>query len=126
MTIIGKDGENRTMTDTSTLVFIAASVGIALACLHCSLLHRQENRLLWQRPGNCVRWTGMSLLLMILSACGGSSTFSPSVPPTITPMALTTTAHHGATPTEASLSSTDWTTYHRDNQRTGYVASTPD
>ncbi len=66
----------------------------------------------------------MSLLLIILSACGSSTTPSPT--PTITPLALTVISQPNPTPTVASTGSTDWTTYHRDNQRTGYLASTPD
>src|SRR6266566_2322349 len=102
------------MTDTSILAFIAASVGIALTCLLFSLFRRQENHYFWQRPGNCVTWTGMSLLLIILSACGSAPT---QTTPTITPLALTRTAQQTARPTR----NTDWTTYHRDNQRTGYI-----
>ncbi len=115
------------MTDTSTLAFIAASVGIVLICPLISLLGRQDNRHFWQRPGNCLTWVGMSLLLMILSACSGSLTTSTTqTTPTITPLALMATAQLTATPTAVSTRSTDWTTYHRDNQRTGYIASTPD
>ncbi len=104
------------MTDTSTLAFIAASVGIALTCLLFSLFCRQENRYFWQRPA----WAGMSLLLMLLYACNSSTTTQTK--PAITPLALTGTAQLTATPAR----STDWTTYHRDNQRTGYIASAPD
>ena len=71
-----------------------------------------------------VKWLGMSLLLLILSACGSSTTPSPT--PTITPLALTVISQPNPTPTVTSTVSTDWTTYHRDNQRTGYLASTPD
>ncbi len=115
------------MTDTSTLAFIASSVGIVLFCLLIFLLGRQDNRHFWQRPGNCLTWVGMSLVLMILSACSGSLT-TPTVQttPTITPLALTATAQLKAMPTAVSSMSTDWTTYHRDNQRTGYITSTPD
>jgi len=116
MTTIWKDRKNRTMTDTSTLAFIAAPVGIALTCLLFSLFRRQANRYFWQRP----TWVGMSLLLMVLSACNSSTTTQTKTP--ITPLALTRTAQQTATPMKDS----DWTTYHRDNQRTGYIASTPD
>jgi outer membrane protein assembly factor BamB len=61
----------------------------------------------------------MSLLLMVLSACGSAPT---QTKPPITPLALTATPQQTAMPTKE----TDWTTYHRDNQRTGYLASTPD
>jgi len=113
------------MIDTSTLAFIAALVGIALTFLVFSLLRRRESRYFWQRPG--VTWAGMSLLLLILSACsGGATTSTPQTTPTITSLALTEPAQPTATPTGASTGSTDWTTYHRDNRRTGYIASTPD
>lgn len=104
------------MTDISTLAFIATSVGIALTCLFFSLFRRQKNRYFWQRP----TWAGMSLLLMVLSACNSSATAQTKMP--ITSLALTRTAQQTATP----MKGTDWTTYHRDNQRTGYIASTPD
>ncbi len=63
--------------------------------------------------------------MLILSACGSSSTS----PPPVTPLALTPTPQStqpGATSTTPPASNTDWTTYHRDNQRTGYIANTPD
>ncbi len=113
------------MIDTSTLAFIAALVGIALTCLVFSLLRRRESRYFWQRPG--LTWAGMSLLLLILSACSGGATGStPQTTPTITTLTLTPPAQPTSTPTGASARSTDWTTYHRDNRRTGYIASTPD
>src|SRR5437588_7174736 len=113
------------MIDTSTLAFIGALVGIALTCLVFSLLRRQESRFFWQRPG--VTWAGMGLLLLILSACSGGATGStPQTTPTITSLALTPPAQPTGTPNGASTRSTDWTTYHRDNRRTGYIASTPD
>ncbi len=71
-----------------------------------------------------MKWTGMGLLLLILSACGSSTTPPPT--PTITPLVLTVISQPNPTPTVAATDSTDWTTYHRDNQRTGYLASTPD
>jgi len=115
------------MIDTSALAFIVASVGIVLTCLLFSLLGRQENRYFWQHPDNCLTWVGMSLLLMTFPACSGSLTTSTvQTTPTITPLALMATAQLKATPSVVSRRSTDWTTYHRDNQRTGYVASTPD
>src|SRR5579863_2963044 len=67
-------------------------------------------------------WMGLILLLVILTACGGSSSNAP----TITPLALTATPHKTASPTMPPTKDTDWTTYHGNNQRTGYVASTPD
>jgi outer membrane protein assembly factor BamB len=62
----------------------------------------------------------MSLLLLILVACSGSTTSRQA---TVTPLALTATPQSSATPTPGG---TDWTTYHRNNQRTGYIENTPD
>ncbi|HWS84797.1 MAG TPA: PQQ-binding-like beta-propeller repeat protein, partial [Ktedonobacteraceae bacterium] len=105
------------MTDiSSTLTLITSSIGIALSCLLFTLFRRRENRYFWQR----VTWTRMSLLLMVLSACNSSA--PTQTKPPITPLALTGTPLQTATHTKE----TDWTTYHRDNQRTGYLASTPD
>ncbi len=104
------------MIDISTLTLIATSVGIALTCLLFSLFHRRGNHYFWQR----VTWTGMSLLLMVLSACNSSA--PTQTKPPITPLALIGTPQQTVTPTKE----TNWTTYHRDNQRTGYLASTPD
>ncbi len=113
------------MTATFALTFIAISLSIALICLLLFPLRRQEKHYFWQRSGNYVKWTGLGLLFMlILSACGDSTTSTP--PPPITPLALTATAQSSATATAPSGNSTDWTTYHRDNQRTGYIANTPD
>jgi len=109
------------MTAVSPLVFIAALVGVALTCLLSSQLRLQAPRSLARHPGKQVTWVGMSVLLVILSACGGGATT-----PTMTPLALTVTPKPQASPTAISTSSTDWTTYHRDNLRTGYFASTPD
>src|SRR5260370_16406271 len=112
------------MTAPSTLAVIAMSSGIALICLRSLLLRRMVNRYFWRLPGRYVKWTGMSLLLLILSGCGSSTTPSPT--PTITPLVLTVISQPDPTPTVAPTVSTDWTTYHRDNQRTGYIANTPD
>lgn len=72
-----------------------------------------------------------SALLVIFAACGRSTPFS-SVhnTPKITPLALTatpqSTAKATATADVPSDASSAWTTYHRDNLRTGFIASTPD
>src|SRR5205814_10719981 len=90
-----------------------------------ALLRRPGSRACWQRPG--LTWAGMSMLLLILSACSdGATGSSPQTTPTITSLALTPPAQPTGTPNGASARSTDWTTYHRDNQRTGYIAGTPD
>ena len=110
------------MTGTSAFAILAALSGIALIGLTGPLLPRQK-----QHPGKLAKWLGVGLLSMVvLSACSNGSTSTP----TITPLALTATAtsQQGATPTAttAPANNTDWTTYHRDNQRTGYIANTPD
>src|SRR5690242_10926743 len=106
------------MTEISSLICLVALIGFALICLFASLLRQQKNRSFWLHSRHAM--AGMSLLLLMLSACGGGTT---SQPPTVTPLALTSTPQLSTTP---ALSATDWTTYHRDNQRTGYIASTPD
>ena len=113
------------MIATSLLAFIAMFSSVALICLLLFPLRRQGKHYFWQRSGSSIKWTGLGLLFMIiLSACGDSTTSTP--PPPITPLALTATAQSSVTPTAPSGNSTDWTTYHRDNQRTGYIANTPD
>lgn len=112
------------MIDTFVLAFTAVSSSIALICLLFSLLRRREKRYARQVSGHLIKWTGFGLLLMIILAACGDSTSTP--PPPITPLALTATAQASVTPTAPSTNNTDWTTYHRDNQRTGYIASTPD
>lgn len=112
------------MTATSALSIVAVSASIALICLAAPLIYCQA-----QRPGKFAKLMAMSLLCIIaLSACGNGTT-TGSTPP-VTPVALTATAttQQGATPTPTArpANSTDWTTYHRDNQRTGYIANTPD
>lgn len=65
----------------------------------------------------------MFALLVVLAGCSNSSL--PSNPSSIdtTPLILSPSATTTPIP---PISSTDWTTYHRDNTRTGYLASTPD
>jgi outer membrane protein assembly factor BamB len=71
-------------------------------------------------------WSGTCALLTLLIVLAGCSPFSsnsgaPAKP--ITPLTLPTRT---ATPTDSTASSADWTTYHRDNARTGYVANAAD
>ena len=106
------------MNEISALAFMIASIGIALTCLLFSLIRQRKCRYFWQHP----TWAAMSLLLMVLSACNSTSSTAMQTKLSITPLVLTGTAQQTTTPTR----STDWTTYHRDNQRTGYLASTPD
>ncbi|HEY0753223.1 MAG TPA: PQQ-binding-like beta-propeller repeat protein [Ktedonobacteraceae bacterium] len=46
--------------------------------------------------------------------------------PGVTPTVLSATATPGLTPSTVAASTNDWTTYHQNNSRTGYVAATPD
>ena len=71
-------------------------------------------------------WSGTCALLALLIVLAGCSPFSsnsgaPAKP--ITPLTLPTRT---VTPTASTVSSADWTTYHRDNARTGYVADAAD
>lgn len=74
-----------------------------------------------------LKWFGPCLLLGILvfaSCASSSSTAGPDSTPLALPTSQATVTATASTPTASSA--TDWTTYHRDNTRAGYVASTPD
>ncbi len=77
-------------------------------------MNKQLKRHIWL-PGVC-------LLVVILAGCSIGPSQGDSPPPTITPLALSPTTTRTAQP----VASSDWTTYHRDNTRAGYVAGTPD
>ncbi len=79
-----------------------------------------------KRTGKYVIWAGMSLLLIFLPACSGLTSSNEDVKPTITPLTLTATSQSTAISITPNPSSNDWTTYHANNQRTGYIADTPD
>jgi len=107
-------------------MFISAFVSIALTYIFSSLFRKETNRYSRRFTGKYVIWAGMSLLLIFLTACTGLTSSNGDVPPTITPLALTPTSQPTATPNTPTTSSTDWTTYHVNNQRTGYIPDTPD
>lgn len=73
---------------------------------------------------------GMCILLLALAGCSPSSSSDNGTPTpspgstsvTLPRQTVTATAASTATPT----TSADWTTYHRDNARTGYLADMPD
>src|SRR5213083_1219644 len=109
-----------------TLVFISALVSIPLLCNLSPLYRKEANHYSRRYTGKYVNWAYMSLLLVFLSACSGLTSSNGDVPPTITPLTLTATSQPTATPNTPTTSSTDWTTYHANNQRTGYIADTPD
>ncbi len=67
-------------------------------------------------------YTGMVGVLLVLSGCSNSLSGS-SRPAQVTPLALTPSP---TTTKSVSQSSIDWTTYHRDNTRAGYIANMPD
>jgi outer membrane protein assembly factor BamB len=105
------------------LILIALLIGILLP----DQSGRTRLRLNWRRASTAGMYAGMSTLLLIFAACGSSLTTSaPPPPPTITPLALTATGQPQSPPAIEAANSTDWTTYHHDNTRAGYVASTPD
>ena len=72
----------------------------------------------------------MAVFLFVLSGCNLIPTQGDTPAPTITPLTLspgaTSSASPTSSPTPATVSSTDWTTYHRVTTRSGYVANTPD
>jgi outer membrane protein assembly factor BamB len=72
-----------------------------------------------------ILWPGMLALLLILAACGGSSTTNTPTPqPTLI---LSPAPSSGATQTPTTTTTgADWTTYHANNARTGYIANAPD
>ena len=121
-----KDRENRNMTVAFTLVFIAALVSIALTCVLSSLFRKEHNPYSRRSTVKYMAWAGMSLLLVFLTACSSLTSSNQDVPPTITPLSLTATPQSTAISITPNTSSTDWTTYHANNQRTGYIPSTPD
>jgi outer membrane protein assembly factor BamB len=72
-------------------------------------------------------WLGVVALLLVLAGCGSeSANGSPPVPSTPVPASATASFVATSVTTAPKVSSSDWTTYHRDNLRTGYIASTPD
>ena len=66
------------------------------------------------------------VLLFVLAGCNSATSGSQPIT-NKTPLALPThTATGTATHTPTATSSTDWTTYHNDNSRSGYLASMSD
>jgi len=114
------------MTDAFTWEFIAALVSIALTRILSSLFCKENNRYSRRRIGTYVTWASMSLLLVFLSACSGLTSSNGDAPPTITSPSLTVSPQSTAISITPNTSSTDWTTYHANNQRTGYIPGTPD
>ncbi|WP_376797355.1 PQQ-binding-like beta-propeller repeat protein [Thermogemmatispora sp.] len=87
---------------------------------------RSRCRSSWKRRG----WSLLTLLVCLLAACGGNA---PGGAATAT--APTSPSTPSVTPSASAAASVaagggrgggDWTTYHRDNARSGYVAGVPD
>lgn len=68
-------------------------------------------------------WIGKFVLLMMLAGCSISPTSSNTPAVDSTPLTLSPRATNSPVP---AVSDVDWTTYHRDNIRTGYLANEPD
>lgn len=66
---------------------------------------------------------GMFALLIVLVGCNSALTPSATQPAGTTPLTL---PPHMTTPTVTPANNTDWTTYHYNNSRAGYVSSVPD
>ncbi len=74
-----------------------------------------------------------SALVVLIAACAAAPapTRVPAPAPTLTKLpspsaGSSSTVANAPTPSGADTSSTDWTTYHRDNARTGYIPNMPD
>ncbi len=68
-------------------------------------------------------WVGTFALLLVLVGCSNPLSPSQTTPAAITPLALSPTPTNSPVP---AVNSADWTTYHYDNSRAGYLASEPD
>lgn len=108
-----------------TLAFFSACVSVVLIYIFSTLFHVEASRYNRKLSGTCI-WAGMSLLLIFLTACSGLTSSNENATPTITPLVLTVNSQPTATPNTPTTSSADWTTYHANNRRTGYIPGTPD
>ena len=109
-----------------TWIFIPVCISFGLLYFF-SLSHRKEATYFSRKyPGTLVTWGGLGLLIIFLTACSGLTPSNQNVAPTITPLALTATPQTTATSSTPTSNTTDWTTYHANNQRTGYIPDTPD
>lgn len=70
-------------------------------------------------------WAAMSVLLVILASCGSGPSSSKQATPT-SPLPSTANPLPSTTAGASLPGSSDWTMYHRDTQRTGYLADAPD
>jgi len=93
-------------------------------------LYRGTRKYICVRTDTVLAAIAMCLLLVGFSACGQKAVVVTDSMPTLSPVVVTPTptsvALATASPSESTAADTDWTTYHLNNLRTGYVASTPD
>jgi outer membrane protein assembly factor BamB len=68
-------------------------------------------------------WIGNFVLLLVLVGCSSPSSPSQATPAAITPHTVSPTPTPSPVP---PVNSADWTTYHFDKGRTGYLANEPD
>lgn len=103
------------------LTLLLASAGVALACTPGPSRRTGRSPL-----GAALAGGGLSLLLLLLSACGdsGQATTGQTTPTSGSLVLTVTPQQHTASPTPAPGSG-DWPTYHGNNQRTGYVPGAP-
>jgi len=113
------------MTIALTWAFFSTCVSVVLIYIFSTLFHVEASRYNRKFSGKCI-WAGMSLLLIFLTACSGLTSSNENATPTITPLVLTVNSQPTATPNTPTTSSADWTTYHANNRRTGYIPGTPD
>lgn len=115
------------MVDLTALIRILTSPGVVLTCVSGALVRRRAPCQGRSRPRASLIWGGLSLLLVFLSACGGSgpATTGRATPTSGSQVLTVPPQQNTASPTSAP-GGTDWPTYHLNNQRTGYLAGTPD
>jgi outer membrane protein assembly factor BamB len=118
--------ENRAMSTTFPWALGVVLVSIALTCALVSHSHQGKNRFRRKHRDPYLVWAVLSIILVCLSACSGLSSSSGDAPPTKAPVAPTPTPHSKALALTPNPSSADWTTYHANNLRTGYISGTPD
>ncbi len=114
------------MLNAFTMQIIAALAGAALAVV---LMRRPS---MSRRPSGPamkhLQPAALCVLLIALAGCSNSSSTANTAQPSPTskpPIVLTVPAI-ATTPTAPTSNSSDWTTYHRDTSRTGYLASAAD
>ncbi len=83
----------------------------------------QEWKIRYKRHMRSLTMVGGCALLVLLSGCGGSSTSNVT---SITPVTMSPGASSPAASSNTLTTASDWTTYHYDNSRTGYLAKQAD